>query len=144
MEKLIKIKMNRGCKDSNMSGKIVKLNIGGTLYQTTADTLTRSHNFFSGLLDKAISSTKDADGAYFIDRNGRLFEPLLDYLRTGKLFILPGMSRAAVLEEATFYSIELPESEMWTENQWEYCILEISANVLSGSPGLLGIKTFAP
>lgn len=114
--------------------KVVQLNIGGKIFQTTTDTLTqKGTNFFTALLDGSIDSTRDENGAYFIDRNGTLFEPLLDFLRSGNLFIHKGLSRAAILEEANFYSIELPESEYWTENRWEYCILEISAKYMARS-----------
>src|SRR3990167_2775140 len=111
---------------------IVKLNIGGIIYQTTTQTLTqRGLNFFTALFEVSFPSTIDENGAYFIDRNGKLFEPLLDYLRSGKLFIPKNISRAAILEEAAFYSIELPESEKWEGDNVEYCILEISAKYMT-------------
>merc|ERR1712000_201612 len=114
-----------------LDGTPVKLNVGGRTFHTSRATLLqRGRNFFWGLLTHSIASTLDEKGAYFIDRNGELFSPLLDYLRTGKLLVPPGMSRAAVLEEANFYSIELPETESWTEDQLEYCILEISAKYI--------------
>ena len=112
--------------------RIIKLNVGGRVFHTTQDTLLhRGRNFFAGLLQQSLPSTMDEHGAFFIDRNGDLFAPLLDYLRTGRLRVAPGVSRLAIMEEASFYAIELPETERWTEDQLEYCILEISAKYLS-------------
>ena len=84
-----------------------KLNIGGTKYLTTTDTLCSGENFFSGLLSGRIPSLMDEDGYYFIDRDGKLFCLILDYLRTGKWKLPPGVDNEDVLEEAKFYSINL-------------------------------------
>ena len=61
--------------------KIIKLNIGGKRYETSKDTLL----FFKGtVLEKMINGSipilrvKDR---IFIDRNGKIFEYILDYLR---------------------------------------------------------------
>jgi len=64
--------------------------------------------FFSKLLDGVITSTLDEDGAFLIDRNGELFKPILDYLRTGELEIPTGISWASIQREADFYLIDLP------------------------------------
>lgn len=45
-------------------------------------------------------------GYYFIDRNGKYFEPILDYLRSGELVILAGMRRDQILREMDFYGIQ--------------------------------------
>ncbi|ELR24748.1 K+ channel tetramerization subfamily protein [Acanthamoeba castellanii str. Neff] len=99
--------------------ELVKLNIGGTRYTTTKATLTRlEDSFFKALLDGDIPSTLDDQGAYFIDREGRYFEPILNYMRTGELLIPPSMPKSAVLAEADFYcitpvvaSLQLEESD---------------------------------
>jgi hypothetical protein len=52
-----------------LSKEIVKLNIGGVKYVTTAQTLTRNgDNYFTSLLSKRIPPTLDNEGYYFIDR----------------------------------------------------------------------------
>ncbi|KAL6066985.1 BTB/POZ domain-containing protein kctd16 [Balamuthia mandrillaris] len=87
---------------------IVKLNIGGVKYVTTGSTLTRNGpNFFTALLSGRIPSFQDQDG-YFIDRNGGLFAPILEMLRTGELEVPPGVSLTSLQREADFYSIPLP------------------------------------
>jgi hypothetical protein len=57
----------------------VKLNIGGKRFVTTAETLTQRSQtgFFALLLAGRIPSTKVDDDHWFVDRNGRYFEPLL-------------------------------------------------------------------
>eukprot|EP00742_Colponemidia_sp_Colp-10_P018663 GILJ01021579.1.p1 GENE.GILJ01021579.1~~GILJ01021579.1.p1 ORF type:complete len:127 (-),score=9.38 GILJ01021579.1:709-1035(-) len=58
----------------------VKLNIGGTLFETTKETLLRrGANFFSDLDTRTLRE----QGGYFIDRDGHYFVPLLELLRTG-------------------------------------------------------------
>jgi len=43
-----------------------------------------------------------------VDRNGRYFEPLLEFLRTGEVIIPLDMNPKALIREADFYLIELP------------------------------------
>ncbi|KAK3741075.1 hypothetical protein QZH41_001136 [Actinostola sp. cb2023] len=86
----------------------IKLNVGGQVFSTSLQTLTKDagsmlHAMFSGRFD-----TKPADdGSYFIDRDGTCFRYILNYLRTGKL-ILPDdkLIRKEVLEEAAFYQVQ--------------------------------------
>jgi WD40 repeat protein len=86
--------------------ELVKLNIGGWRYTTTKATLTRiSSSFFNALMEGDIPSTLDDEGAYFIDREGRYFEPILNFMRTGELIIPKSMSKEAVLHEADFYCV---------------------------------------
>lgn len=49
------------------------------------------------------------EGAYFIDRSGELFAPILEYLRTGELHIPENMSQLAVIREVQFYGIDLSQ-----------------------------------
>ena len=90
------------------AGGVVKLNIGGHKYITSASTLVKEDNFFAGLLSGRFPSPKVGDQYYFIDRNGRYFEPILDYLRTGR-WALPSHlqhDEKLVLAEAEFYGIK--------------------------------------
>jgi len=86
---------------------IVKLNIGGLLFETFFSTLNKfGSNFLTQIVQSPMSSRKDANGYYFIDRNGQAFHPILDYLRTAKL-IPNGLSLKSILVEANYYSINL-------------------------------------
>lgn len=61
-----------------LSSSIVKLNVGGYKFTTTFETLISKDkdkpNFFDTLLSGKIPSHKDEDGAYFIDRDGMIFQ----------------------------------------------------------------------
>ncbi|KAH3732107.1 hypothetical protein Pelo_17060 [Pelomyxa schiedti] len=101
------------------SGGIVKLNVGGRVFTTTRTTLSMpshcggggecSSSFFTVLLSGKFSSTLDETGAFFIDRNGDLFAPILDFMRTGLLFVPPTLNPDAVYNEAEYYQIQLPD-----------------------------------
>ncbi len=73
----------------SMKSDVVKLNVGGVIYTTTSRTLlSRGENFFTALLSNKVPTTI-LDDAYFIDRNGHYFAPVLDYLRTGASPYIP-------------------------------------------------------
>ena len=71
--------------------EIVKINVGGFRYTTTRSTLlggggrVRAENFFTALFSGRYPELQDQTGAYFIDRDGQYFAPILTYLRTGKI-----------------------------------------------------------
>jgi hypothetical protein len=60
--------------------RVVKLNIGGKRFVSTAETLTQRSQtgFFALLLARRVPSTKVDDDHWFADCNRRYFEPLLD------------------------------------------------------------------
>lgn len=63
------------------SREIVCLNVGGYLYTTTMSTLTR---YPSVALGNSLQNC-DREGNVFIDRDGKMFEYILGFLRTKKL-----------------------------------------------------------
>lgn len=67
-----------------MSNKIVYLNVGGVFYDTTYETLTKYENsYFIPLLSGKFSIEKDRNDRIFIDRNGKTFKKILNFLRNG-------------------------------------------------------------
>ncbi|KAL9648287.1 hypothetical protein ABK040_001704 [Willaertia magna] len=105
-----------------MQTTIVTLNIGGTKFQTTSQTLTNNGpHFFSNLIDDRFSSFENTAVTtnnntnsdteikeYFIDRDPTHFRYILNYLRNGGTCQLPSNSDILkeLLEEACFYQIE--------------------------------------
>ncbi|KAH3731569.1 hypothetical protein Pelo_17602 [Pelomyxa schiedti] len=95
--------------------ELVRLNVGGKVFCTTRTTLAMAtgpnggSSFFTVLLSGRIPSTLDETGAYFIDRNGDLFAPILDFMRTGKLIVPPCIHVDAIYNEAEYYQVQLPE-----------------------------------
>ncbi|KAL9951575.1 hypothetical protein ACROYT_G044259 [Oculina patagonica] len=90
--------------------KRIKLDVGGHLFSTSLETLTKDpgsmlHAMFSGRFDTKPSE----DGSYFIDRDGTHFRYILNYLRTGQLIVSKDelvRIREELLTEAEFYQVE--------------------------------------
>ncbi|KAK7919751.1 hypothetical protein WMY93_011035 [Mugilogobius chulae] len=90
------------------SSKWIRLNVGGTYFLTTRQTLCRDPKSFLYRLSQAdpeLDSDKDETGAYLIDRDPAYFGPVLNYLRHGKLVLNRDLAEEGVLEEAEFYNI---------------------------------------
>lgn len=105
----------------------VTLNVGGKQFTTTRMTLTAKEPFsmLSRMFAKESGeynlspSMRDANGAYLIDRSPSYFEPILNYLRHGKLILDTGVNIHGILEEAHFFGIEslVPLLESLIEDQ---------------------------
>ncbi|XP_063705662.1 BTB/POZ domain-containing protein KCTD9 isoform X2 [Culicoides brevitarsis] len=95
---------------SSTSSKWIKLNIGGKIFNTTRSTIVdkEPHSMLARMFEQSQLSPADLDidGAYLIDRSGEYFEPILNYLRNGKLVYNPNLNPEGILEEARFYGIE--------------------------------------
>lgn len=102
-----------GSKDINkMNERRIKLNVGGMFYETTDTTLLSVNgdsNYFSAYLTRIEKNLKE-EGIIelFIDRNGFLFQYILDYLRTGTIVSIPDKNYIikGLLIEADFYLLE--------------------------------------
>jgi BTB/POZ domain-containing adapter for CUL3-mediated RhoA degradation protein len=107
-------------------GQYVKLNVGGALFQTTLATLTKYDCMFRamfsgrnevvfihdrqtiGFFKNVLQIYRDNDGYVFIDRSGKHFGLILNFLREGAV-PLPGCKNEVqeVLIEAKYYLIQV-------------------------------------
>nr|CAD7423879.1 unnamed protein product [Timema monikensis] len=88
----------------NHNGDIVHLNVGGTRFSTSRQTLMWVPNsFFTALLSGRMSSLRDEMGAIFIDRDPKMFATILNYLRTRDIDL--SVDIRAFRHEAEFYGI---------------------------------------
>ncbi|XP_035682288.1 BTB/POZ domain-containing protein KCTD8-like [Branchiostoma floridae] len=72
---------------------VVELNVGGTSYSTSLETLRRHPDSVLGRMFAAgprSEPPRDGKGRYFVDRDGQLFRYVLDYLRTDRLLLPAG------------------------------------------------------
>lgn len=85
----------------------VSLNVGGEFYTTTLDTVTRCRDSMLGaMFTGQIPVLRDNRGNVFIDRDGKVFRYILNYLRSSSLDLPEGFSELALLRrEADFFQI---------------------------------------
>ncbi len=91
----------------------VKLNVGGVKFETTVSTLTKhSDSFFSAAFSGIHEVRLDAEGYYFIDRDGAHFNSILNFLRAGKLRMPSDAEDAeALMDEVRYYMLDGPVQE---------------------------------
>jgi len=86
---------------------LVTLSVGGKEFQTNVETLTKDKNpFFTGLFSAEWQLKKDEKGRIFINRNGKLFSFILDYLQTGEIAQPKERNRQRLISEANFYHLD--------------------------------------
>jgi len=87
----------------------VVLNVGGVRYETYASTLTKySETMLWAMFkkrDQRFKVSRNAQGEYLIDRNGRCFEAVLEYLRSGVFFVPPGVSESMLENEFEYFGL---------------------------------------
>ncbi|XP_014288280.1 BTB/POZ domain-containing adapter for CUL3-mediated RhoA degradation protein 3 [Halyomorpha halys] len=105
-------------KKENMSGSVtrqcikgnpsqyVKLNIGGALHYTTIGTLTKHDTMLRAMFSGRMEVLTDSEGWVLIDRCGKHFGAILNFLRDG-IVPLPESAKetAELLAEAKYYCI---------------------------------------
>ncbi|GAB4857228.1 FH protein interacting protein fip2 [Ancistrocladus abbreviatus] len=90
------------------SASIVRLNIGGKKFCTTVDTLTQREPdsmlaaMFSGRHTVCPDSNK---GYVFVDRDGKHFRHILNWLRDGVVPALKDWEYSELLREAEYYQL---------------------------------------
>lgn len=86
----------------------VHIDVGGTIYTSSLETLTRYPNsrlarLFNGCIPIVLDSLKQH---YFIDRDGEMFRHILNYLRNTKLLVPNNFcSLDLLLEESIYFEI---------------------------------------
>ena len=94
----------QGILDELKSISSVKLNVGGHYFTTTLQTLTKDRN---SRLAAMFSGEHAENGTLFLDRDGKHFRFILNYLRNGELVLPDGATFVEeLLTEAEFYQIK--------------------------------------
>lgn len=85
----------------------VELNVGGKFFETTVKTLTRTPNNLLEMMFTGRSPiSKDANGRYFIDRDGEMFVHILNFLRTRTLTLKDDFQGYdPLIQEAEYYQL---------------------------------------
>mmetsp|Transcript_31670 Transcript_31670/g.73970 ORF Transcript_31670/g.73970 Transcript_31670/m.73970 type:complete len:285 (-) Transcript_31670:83-937(-) len=101
---------------------VVELNVGGMCFTTSLETLqgdrfgpdcNGSRSMLAAMFSGRIPTQRDPQGRYFIDRDGRHFQHILNYLRDGQYPIgLPMTERLEIEREASFYGLEALASHL--------------------------------
>ncbi|XP_007900026.1 BTB/POZ domain-containing adapter for CUL3-mediated RhoA degradation protein 3 isoform X2 [Callorhinchus milii] len=94
-------------KGNSPSSKYVKLNVGGALYYTTMQTLTKQDTMLKAMFSGRMEVLTDSEGWILIDRCGKHFGAILNYLRDGAV-PLPETNREIeeLLAEAKYYLVQ--------------------------------------
>eukprot|EP00062_Callorhinchus_milii_P007431 gi/632949026/ref/XP_007889920.1/ PREDICTED: BTB/POZ domain-containing protein KCTD4 [Callorhinchus milii] len=122
-------------KGTNCEMPVITLNIGGHLYTTQRLTITKyADSLLEAVVNGKIQNTVDADGNYFLDRDGLLFRHVLNFLRNGELLLPEGFQETQLLtREAEFYQLNalteaLKTKSMNVQHAPEATFLEIIDN----------------
>ena len=101
------VKLSRKISSINFESAI-KLNVGGLIYQTSLETLTKyPGSLLADMFSACFDLKQGNDGCYFIDRDGKHFIHILNYLRFGTAPVLSVLTTYTeeILEEAEFYGL---------------------------------------
>ena len=90
-----------------MAATTVKFNVGGTVSEVAVSTIqSRPEGLLAKMIDGRFPCGKDESGAYFVDRNPRFFDVVLDVHRDNNVYPLAGVTRERVLAELEFYGLQ--------------------------------------
>lgn len=111
LETLLSSSKTTASVDAMPASEVLVLNVGGTKFETTRETLTKvPGSFFETLLSGRWNPSLDRDGCIFIDREPAVFGYILNYLRdyprvTLNPYALQHGQIVLLSEEAKFYQL---------------------------------------
>jgi len=88
---------------------VIKLDVGGVLYKTTKDTLTKySDSMLASMFSGRHPLQPDENGYHFIDRDGKIFEYILKFLRDDNINLddVPKNILKNIMDEAKYYCLD--------------------------------------
>uniref|UniRef100_A0A914EFC8 BTB domain-containing protein n=1 Tax=Acrobeloides nanus TaxID=290746 RepID=A0A914EFC8_9BILA len=88
------------------ANKPIKLNVGGYFFYTSFGTLTKYDSMLNRLVSGDLQSERDDNGFIFIDRDGKEFDQILNFLRDGYITNFSNKDLHALKAEATFYQLQ--------------------------------------
>jgi len=94
-------------EDETAIRQLITFNVGGTLFSTNLTTLLSVEGtFFERMFRGGTTRKSSADGTYFINRSPITFGYIMDYLRTGDLFIRSDAEvRIQLLDDAEYFNL---------------------------------------
>lgn len=96
--------------------KTVRFDVGGKLFKTARSLIDRHEGT---MLARLVSDTwqEDPTKPVFIDRNGDIFEQVLEYLRYGSIALPSKLPKSMFLRDLDFYGIVPAEGTVTTESE---------------------------
>ncbi|XP_037314460.1 BTB/POZ domain-containing adapter for CUL3-mediated RhoA degradation protein 2 [Pungitius pungitius] len=113
-----------------LGNKYVRINVGGSLFYTTLQVLTRQSCMLRAMFSGKKEVFTDKDGWILIDRSGKHFNSVLCFLRDGTAALPKGRQAVQeVLAEAKFYEVqglvELCQSSLQGNNELPMCVIPL-------------------
>ncbi|XP_078468138.1 BTB/POZ domain-containing adapter for CUL3-mediated RhoA degradation protein 2 [Lampetra planeri] len=94
-------------KGVSPSSKYVKLNVGGALFYTTMQTLTKQDTMLKAMFSGRMEVLTDSEGWILIDRCGKHFGTILNFLRDGAVPLPESRTEIEeLLTEAKYYLVQ--------------------------------------
>ncbi|KAI3987374.1 hypothetical protein MKX01_022655 [Papaver californicum] len=93
---------------SSLHRSLVRLNIGGKKFSTTIDTLTQREpdSMLAATFSGRHTLSQDSEmGPVFVDRDGKHFRHILNWLRDGVIPVLKDSEYMELLREAEYYQL---------------------------------------
>ena len=101
------IKLSTKISSVNVESAI-RLNVGGIIYQTSLETLSKyPGSLLAEMFSEKFDLKQGKDGSYFIDRDGSHFRHILNYLRSGTVPAISTLNADTkeILHEAEYYGL---------------------------------------